>query len=250
MLFFRKKGVVKVVNLLKILKEYFKGGINHLINVALHGFFWLIPIGLLGWIILWVYGKADFVAGHLFRLIGIMPKNYPILWTFVALIILFLASYIVGHFIQTRIGKWIRTILEIILTRIPGYKFIRDIVGLFNSAKEGNNSLVVMINGFSDSCYNTGLMYAVKQCVIEDYYTVVLSMTPIPNGGYEFEVHSDDIIVLGGITFNHYLAYLLAMGSKSLAEIAEVEPKKIEEYQKLTQWLVENPIIESENNSE
>ena len=62
-------------------------------------------------------------------------------------------------------------------------------------------------------------------------------MTPIPNGGYMFETHKDKIWVIEEATFDSNLQYLLSMGVKSLAEILKIEPKPIEEYKTLAQYL-------------
>ncbi len=55
-------------------------------------------------------------------------------------------------------------------------------------------------------------MYSTKESIVKDHYTAVLSMTPIPNGGYMFEVHKDKIWVIQEATFDSNLQYLLSMG--------------------------------------
>lgn len=225
-------------NLLTTLKKYFDGGVNHFVRASISGLFWLAPIAAMAMIVLWLYGKADIVAGKLFHIMGIIPIHYPILWTLVGIFILVLASYIVGHFIETRIGSWFKNSLEFILSKIPGYRFISDLIGLFNSSKSGDKKvLVVMINGFSGKGYNIGLMYSTEESIVKEHYSVVLSQTPLPNGGYIFEEHSDNIFVLDELVFNNYMTYLLSMGSKSIAKLANVQSKPIEELQTLTQWL-------------
>lgn len=220
---------------------YLDGGLNHFIKTTVSGLFWLAPIAAMAMIILWLYGKADFVAGKLFHILGIVPLHYPVLWTLVGISILVLSSFLVGHFIETRIGSWVKNGLEYVLTRIPGYKLIRDLIGLFNSSKAGNSKvLVVMIKGFSSTGYNIGLMYSTEESYLKDYYSVVLSQTPIPNGGYIFEEHSDNIWMLEELTFNHNLVYLLSLGSKSIASIAGIKPRDISELVTLTDWLAKN----------
>jgi uncharacterized membrane protein len=128
--------------------------------------------------------------------------------------------------------------LEPLLKKIPGYSTIKDIINIFNSSKEGENRvLVVAIRGFANEGYNIGLMYSQKESIIKDHYTVTLSMSPIPNGGYMFEVHKDNIFVIENANFDDNLQYLLSMGVKSMTEILDVEPKEIEEMITLEQWL-------------
>jgi uncharacterized membrane protein len=62
-------------------------------------------------------------------------------------------------------------------------------------------------------------------------------MTPIPNGGYLFEVHKNNIFVIEEATFDDNLQYLLSMGVKSMAEILGTKPKNINEITSLQEWL-------------
>jgi uncharacterized membrane protein len=124
------------------------------------------------------------------------------------------------------------------LAKIPFYTTIKDIINIFNSSKEGENRvLVVAISGFAKEGYNIGLMYSQKESIIKDHYTVTLSMTPIPNGGYMFEVHKDSIYVLKDATFDDNLQYLLSMGVKSMAEILKTQPIEKENMLLLHEWL-------------
>ena len=97
--------------------------------------------------------------------------------------------------------------------------------------------LVVAIRGFANEGYNIGLMYSQKESIIKDHYTVTLSMTPIPNGGYMFEVHKDNIFVLEDATFDDNLQYLLSMGVKSFREVTNKESKNPSELVLLSEWL-------------
>lgn len=125
------------------------------------------------------------------------------------------------------------------MAKIPGYKTVKDMIGIFNSSKKSQTKvLVVAISGFgSKDSYNIGLMYSQKESIIKDHYTVSLSMSPIPNGGFMFEVHKKEIFVIEEASFDHNLQYLLSMGVKSLAEILKTKPKPINELVPLEKWL-------------
>ena len=139
-----------------------------------------------------------------------------------------------GLLIKTRLVGY----FEKLLTKIPGYKTIKDLINIFNSSKEGENRvLVVLIKGFASEGYNIGLMYSQKESIIKDHYTVTLSMSPIPNGGYMFEVHKDNIYVIEEATFDDNLQYLLSMGVKSFAEVIKKQPVAIKDLTPLTRWL-------------
>ena len=130
---------------------------------------------------------------------------------------------------------------EKLFHKIPGYSTLKDIIGIFNSSKQGETKvLVVAIRGFASEGYNIGLMYSQNESIIKDHYTVTLSQTPIPNGGYMFEVHKDNIFVIEEAVFDDNLQYLLSMGVKSMADIMKVEPKSLDQLLTISQWLDKN----------
>ena len=208
--------------------------LNHFKTRTLQGLFWLLPIVATVMIIIWLYDKIDALVSKFFNLIGFAPQNHELLWSIAVLFIFAFIVYIIGYLVQTRLGSYFESIFH----KVPGYTTLRDIIQIFNSSKEGENKvLVVAIKGFAYDGYNIGLMYSQKESIIKDHYTITLSMTPIPNGGYMFEVHKDRIYVFEEATFDDNLQYLLSMGVKSMTEILNQEPKKIEDMTPLSKWL-------------
>jgi len=208
--------------------------LKHFINTALQGLFGLLPVVIVLVVILWLYGKIDFLVGSVFKTVGFMPENHKFLWFMLVIVIFLLLLYFMGHLVKTRLVKFFESLLE----KIPGYSTVKDLINLFNSSKEGENKvLVVAIRGFANEGYNIGLMYSQKESIIKDHYTVTLSMSPIPNGGYMFEVHKDNIFVIESATFDDNLQYLLSMGVKSFTEIIKSEPKNVDELLLLSEWL-------------
>ena len=208
--------------------------LKHFTQTVLQGLFGLLPITIVVVLILWMYGKIDLLVGKLFHLVGFAPKNHEFLWFLVAISLFLVLLYFMGLLIKTRLVGY----FENLLTKIPGYKTIKDLINIFNSSKEGENRvLVVAIKGFANEGYNIGLMYSQKESIIKDHYTVTLSMSPIPNGGYMFEVHKNNIYVIEEATFDDNLQYLLSMGVKSFAEVIKTEPKELDQLLLLTDWL-------------
>ncbi len=196
---------------------------KHLFEVILKGLFWILPIALIAMAIMWIYNTVTSLIGEkLFTLIGFNPEKYQNLWIFIFIILFLVLLYFVGHLMDTRIAKWIEKLLE----NIPGFKTIKEMIGIFNSSKAGDRKvLVVAITGFgANESFNIGLMYSQKESIIKDHYTVTLSMSPIPNGGFMFEVHKDNIYVIEEASFDDNLQYLLSMGVKSLAGILHTNP--------------------------
>lgn len=211
--------------------------IKHFIQIMLQGLFWLLPIAAILIILSWLYGKITVMIGWVFRVTGFIPESHVFLWSMLAIFTFLMILYGLGWLVKTRLAK----LFELLFCKIPGYTTLKGLVGIFNSSKEGKNQvLVVAIKGFATEGYNIGLMYSQKESIIKDHYTVTLSMSPIPNGGFMFEVPKEKIFVIENATFDNNLMYLLSMGVRSLAEILKTEPKSLEELMPLVQWLALN----------
>ncbi|MCV6607079.1 MAG: DUF502 domain-containing protein, partial [Campylobacterales bacterium] len=185
-------------------------------------------------VVLWVYGKINLLVDTLFQFIGFSPQQNEVLWIIAVIGIFLIILYSVGHFMETKLAGF----FESLFSKIPIYSTIKDIINIFNSSKQGETKvLVVAIKGFANEGYNIGLMYSQNESILKDHYTVTLSQTPIPNGGYMFEVHKDNIFVIEEASFDDNLQYLLSMGVKSLAEIMNTEPKDISQLTSISKWL-------------
>jgi uncharacterized membrane protein len=223
-----------MLNKIKIFLSY---GKNHIFEVIIKGLFWLAPIVAISIIIHWIYGKISAITGYLFQIIGLNPQHFPFLWTIIGVCLLIFIAYVIGIFVETSLGNFVQKIYS----KIPGYETIKELINIFNTSKSGEKKvLVVLISGFSKEDYNIGLMYSTSESIVKDHYTVTLSMTPIPNGGYMFEVHKDRIFVIEEATFDSNLQYLLSMGVKSMADILKIEPKSMEEFKTIEEYLEKN----------
>jgi uncharacterized membrane protein len=193
-----------------------------------------LPIAAVVFILFWLYGKVDALTYKIFGFIGLQIDGQSFLWILLTVVILIVVLYILGAVVNTKIAS----LFEALFEKIPFYSAIKDIVNIFNSSKKGETKvLVVVIKGFGNTGYNIGLMYSQKESIVKDHYTVTLSQSPIPNGGFMFEIHKKDIFVIQNATFDNNLQYLLSMGVKSLAEILKIEPVNIDELTPLEEWL-------------
>ncbi len=211
--------------------------LKHFFELVVQGFFGILPIAVVAMIIFWLYDKVDVIVNSIFSFIGFEPQQNHFLWFLLVLVALIIVLYFVGHIMETRLANFTEKLFE----KIPGYSTVKDIIGIFNSSKKGETKvLVVAIRGFANQGYNIGLMYSQSESIIKDHYTVTLSQTPIPNGGYMFEVHKNDIFVIEEATFDDNLQYLLSMGVKSIKDVVGVEAKELEEFISFKKWLKQN----------
>ncbi len=204
--------------------------LKKILNTALQGFFWILPILLIVLMLGWLFENIATLTHFLFDKFGVDTDKYFLLWMAAGLVVGLLMLWVIGAIANTRIA----TLLELWVKKVPFYSTLKDMVAIFNASKKGKNKvLVVAVKAFGQPGYNIGLMYSTKQSIIKDHYTVTLSMSPIPNGGFMFEVHQDDILVVEGATFNDNLNYLLSMGTKSLSDILNKAPGDLISF---TQW--------------
>lgn len=93
--------------------------------------------------------------------------------------------FLLGLFIQTRIGIWVRNYLENnYLIKIPGYKTARDIVSQFFGNKRTFFSHVVLVDVYSNETLMTG--FVTDDC--GDYVTVFVPTAPNPTSGFIFHI--------------------------------------------------------------
>ena len=207
---------------------------KHFFKIMLQGLFWLLPIAAILFIMSWLYEKITSIVGWVFRFTGFEPHSHTFLWGVLVVVIFLLILYLLGWLVKTRLAN----LFEYFFSKIPGYGTIKGLVGIFNSSKEGENQvLVVAIKGFTQEGYNIGLMYSQKESIIKGHYTVTLSMSPIPNGGFMFEVPKENIAIIKDATFDNNLQYLLSMGVRSFTEILNTEPVHHDDLLSLEKWL-------------
>lgn len=201
-----------------------KNKISNFFTTAVQGFFWLIPIVAIIIVFIILFNKLSILNYSIANFLGIESSKNSIVFVLVALLGVVLICYIAGKILNTFLGEWFNTLIH----KIPFYKNIADFFELFNSAKSGEQDvLVVAVKGFGINSYNIGLMYNSNESIIKGHYSVVLSHMPL-QGGFIFEVSAEEIYVIKEAKFNHNLEYLITSASRSMADILKIEPIEIE----------------------
>ena len=187
-----------------------------------HGIFWMAPVVIIIAVVVWLGGKLmnlitaswSLVVGFITTILGVEQGMAFYLILILSGLILITMIYFLGSYEST-----VKKFLEKILKKIPGFEVVQTLVNMFNPSTTNNQIIVVAIKGFSEYGYNIGLMYSQEESIHANHYTVTLSQSPIPNGGFVFEVHEDHIEVIEGAGFEHNLTYLTSMGAKTFTEI-------------------------------
>ncbi len=209
-----------------------KNKISNFFTTSLQGFFWLIPVIAIVVVFIIVFDKLSQINSSIASFLGMNADKSSVLFVLVAFIGVIVLCYVAGKILNTFLGEWVNTLIH----KIPFYKNIAEFFDLFNSAKSGEQDvLVVAVKGFGTNSYNIGLMYNTNESIIKGHYSVVLSHMPL-QGGFIFEVSGDEIYVIKEAQFNNNLEYLLTSASRSMADILKVEPREIESFSTLLEY--------------
>jgi uncharacterized membrane protein len=200
-----------------------KNKISNFFTTTLQGFFWLVPIVAIVIVFAMLLDKLSAVNRTIANFLGMNADESSFLFVVVAFVGVVVLCYIAGKILNTFLGEW----FNILIHKIPFYKNIADFFELFNSAKSGEQDvLVVAVKGFGVKNYNIGLMYNTNESLIKGHYSVVLSHMPL-QGGFIFEVAGNEIYVIKEARFNHNLEYLITSASRSMADILKIQPVDI-----------------------
>jgi uncharacterized membrane protein len=105
----------------------------------------------------------------------------------IAVIAIILLFFLLGLFIQTRIGKFFRTVLEEqYLTKIPGYKLARETVMQFFGKQKSFFREVVLVDIFNSGTLMTG--FITDDHEDSDFLTVFVPTGPNPTSGNIYHV--------------------------------------------------------------
>lgn len=229
------------------IKAYFAGGWKHFWKIVIGGVLASLPIAATFYVVFWMYDQTSMLTEYLFSFIlgifGFELGPITIITTILGAVFLVLLFYVMGHFIETRVGNFI----DKVLNKIPIYNFIKGIVDLFNDKNAQKKALVVYSKSYITGGYMPGVINSVKKGTISGHYTVVHNMTPIPSGGFPTELPANEIFVIKGAGYDDYIKYLAGMGTQTFHEMLKFEPCELgsENLPTLETW-IENNLKEEE----
>jgi uncharacterized membrane protein len=154
-------------------------------TTLLGGLVAILPLGLLIIVFRWMIILVEKYLKPLVNLFQHNSKISTIITYLIAIVGILLIFFLIGLFIQTRIGIWVRNYLENrYLMKIPGYKTARDIVGQFFGKKRTFFSHVVLVDVYANETLMTG--FVTDDC--GNYVTVFVPTAPNPTSGFIFHV--------------------------------------------------------------
>jgi uncharacterized membrane protein len=154
-------------------------------TTLLGGLVAILPLGILIIIFRWLIILVEKYLKPLVNLFQHDSKIRSILTYLITIVGILLIFFLIGLFIQTRIGIWVRNYLEnSYLMKIPGYKTARDIVDQFFGNKRTFFFYVVLVDVYANETLMTG--FVTDDC--GNYVTVFVPTAPNPTSGFIFHV--------------------------------------------------------------
>lgn len=162
------------------LKNFFR-------TTALGGLAAILPLVLIIIFFRWI---INLVQKYLEPLVGLINTDSELmivgLYILAVIAIIFL-FFLLGLFIQTRIGRFFRTILEEqYLMKIPGYKLARETVMQFFGKQKSFFREVVLVDIFNSGTLMTG--FITDDHDDSDFLTVFVPTGPNPTSGNIYHV--------------------------------------------------------------
>jgi len=166
---------------------FFKRLKNFFRTTALGGLVAILPLVLIVIFFRWI---INLVQKYLEPLVGLINTDSVLvivgLYILAVLAIIFL-FFLLGLFIQTRIGRFFRTILEEqYLMKIPGYKLARETVMQFFGKQKSFFREVVLVDIFNSGSLMTG--FITDDHDDSDFLTVFVPTGPNPTSGNIYHV--------------------------------------------------------------
>jgi len=177
-------------------KSFFKRLRNFFRTSVLGGLVAILPLALLFIFFRWI---INLIQRYLEPLVGLINSESKIVITglyILAVIAIILLFFLLGLFIQTRIGIFFRNILEEqYLSKIPGYKLTRETVMQFFGKNKSFFREVVLVDIFNSGTLMTG--FITDDHENSDYLTVFVPTGPNPTSGNIYHVHKHKTIRTG-----------------------------------------------------
>jgi len=164
---------------------------NFLKTTILGGLVVILPATIVIVIFSWVFFRILDIIRPLTRALQTGAGMQNILANAAALITVIGICFLIGLFVQTRVGKWFyHTIENRILCRIPTYTLIRETVLQFSGAKQFPFSSVAMVRLYGSEVLTNGFIMNIHE---SGYHTVFVPTGPNPTSGMIYHLPPENV---------------------------------------------------------
>jgi uncharacterized membrane protein len=184
----------------------------------LGGFMVILPIAIFLWLVEWLLGLVRSLVKPLSDFLANQTVLAGMMADVIGILLVLAVCFLIGLFIKTSIGAWIRDQLEVWLARlVPGYKSVKEIVTQLLGG-EGNESL---LKGDVCRAYLMGRAAGVSVTAIvtarhmNGDYTVYAPTAPIPTSGFVYHLAADCVDMLPHVSVEAAMRTVIACGRGS-----------------------------------
>ena len=171
------------INFFQRIKNFFR-------TTFIGGLVALLPITLLVLLIRWIIGLVEKYLGPLVGLVETDSDLYRFGLYLLAVVGIFLVFFFIGLIIKTSWGNFIRNGLERrYLSKVPGYKLIRETVMQFFGKNRSFFKEVVLVDLFNSGTLMTGFITDDQGDII----TVFVPTGPNPTSGNIYHVPASKV---------------------------------------------------------
>lgn len=166
---------------------------NFFRTTALGGLVAILPLVLIIIFFRWIINLIQKYLEPLVNLINTESQLMIIALYIIAVIAIIFLFFLLGLFIQTRMGKFFRTVFEEqYLMKIPGYKLARETVMQFFGKQKSFFREVVLVDIFNSGTLMTG--FITDDHDDSDFLTVFVPTGPNPTSGNIYHVLKEKTI--------------------------------------------------------
>lgn len=178
------------------------------------GILFLAPLTILFFIFDWIFGIiSNWIQPITNFFIQFIYLPEFIVDIFVISLIVFIC-FVIGIILNTTLGKFFHNLLSKQLTRIPGYKTIRDVIEQFiGNDKDKAFSNAILIKAFGEDNILLGLINGEYILHEKKYYVVFVPTSPNPTSGFPIHVPEENVVEFLNCSVEEAMKVIIGCGS-------------------------------------
>ena len=170
-------------------KQHFRRIKRFFITTVIGGFAVVLPIGLLVFVLQFLYKIVTDVLSPLRAVIGVSPDVQIWILNAASIVIIVVAFFLIGLLVRTSIGRKAHSLIDNkVLSRVPFYSTLRATVQQFFGRKKMPFSKVVIANVMDVKM--TGFITDERE---DHTYTIFVPTAPNPTNGFVFHVDENQL---------------------------------------------------------
>lgn len=202
--------------------------INYLLTTLIGGLAAILPLGLIILFIRWIVKLIERYLEPLVALFETDSRFATIIVYAISVVAILALFFSIGLFIRTRFGKMVVHHIERkYLSKLPGYKTMREIVQQLFGGNRTFFSEVVLIDIFNSGVLMTGFITDYQEN--NDYLTVFVPTGPNPTSGNIYHLPKEKVMRTD-ISVDYAIKTIISCGAGSESVFTSIKNTDNKEY--------------------